>query len=159
MERLQPELMDKGIMPVQIIDIMKQLPHRYPFLLVDRVLDIDPGKRITMLKNVTMNEHFFAGHFPDYPVMPGVLIVEAMAQASGILSVLSFGPKQPNEIFFFAGINNARFKRQVIPGDALILEVELVKVIRGVGKYQARAMVDGQIAAEAELLVAKKEVV
>ena len=145
-------------LPVNINEIMRQIPHRYPFLLVDRVLALDPGKKITMLKNVTINEPFFIGHFGDYPVMPGVLIVEAMAQSAGILSVLSFGERKKNELYFFAAINNARFKRQVIPGDALHIEVELVKLVRGVGKYMAVARVEGVVAAEAELLVAKKEV-
>ena len=145
-------------LPVNINEIMRQIPHRYPFLLIDRVLALDPGKKITMLKNVTINEPFFVGHFGDYPVMPGVLIIEAMAQSAGILSVLSFGERKKNELYFFAGINNAKFKRQVIPGDALHIEVELIKLLRGVGKYTARAFVDGVLAAEAELLVAKKEV-
>lgn len=151
-------VMPAPTLPVNIHEIMRQIPHRYPFLLIDRVLDLEVGKKITMLKNVTINEHFFVGHFEDYPVMPGVLIIEAMAQSAGILSVLSFGDRRENELYFFAGINNARFKRQVIPGDALHLEVELIKLIRGVGKYAARAFVDGELAAEAELLVAKKEI-
>ncbi|MFN7095148.1 MAG: 3-hydroxyacyl-ACP dehydratase FabZ [Burkholderiales bacterium] len=150
--------MDKPELPINIHEIMEQLPHRYPFLLVDRVLDVEPGKKIIMRKNVTMNEPFFNGHFPNYPVMPGVLIVEAMAQSAGILSVLSFGPKKDNELYFFASINNAKFKRQVIPGDILQIEVELIKQIRGVGKYVAKALVDDVVAAEAELVVAKKEV-
>lgn len=145
-------------MPININEIMKQIPHRFPFLLVDRVLEAEPGKRIRMLKNVTINEPFFTGHFPEFPVMPGVLIIEAMAQAAGILSVLSFGPKKDNELYFFASIDNAKFKRQVIPGDALHIEVELLKVVRGVGKYKAQAFVDGVVAAQAELLVAKKEI-
>ena len=143
---------------VNINEIMKQIPHRYPFLLVDRVLDFEIGKKITVLKNVTINEPFFVGHFANYPVMPGVLIVEAMAQSAGILSVLSFGERRENELYFFAAINNARFKRQVIPGDALHIEVELIKIVRGVAKYISRAFVDGVLAAESELLVAKKEI-
>ncbi len=137
---------------------MKYMPHRYPFLLVDRVLACERGKTVRVLKNVTINEHFFQGHFPEFPVMPGVLIVEAMAQSAGILSVLTFGPKKDDELYFFASINNAKFKRQVIPGDQLIIEVELVKTIRGVGKYIAKAYVNNLVATEAELLVAKKEV-
>lgn len=145
-------------MPINIVEIMDQIPHRFPFLLVDRVLEVEPGKRIKTLKNVTINEPFFQGHFPEFPVMPGVLIIEAMAQSAGILSVLSFGPKKENELYFFASIDNAKFKRQVIPGDSLHIEVELIKVIRGVGKYSAQAFVDGALAAQADLLVAKKEI-
>ena len=145
-------------MPVNIYEIMKQIPHRFPFLLVDRVLELEPGKRIRVLKNVTINEPFFGGHFPEFPVMPGVLIVEAMAQSAGILSVLSFGPRKENELYFFASIENARFKRQVIPGDALHLEVKLVRVTMGIGKYKAQAFVDGNLVAHADLLIAKKEI-
>lgn len=137
---------------------MKQIPHRYPFLLIDRVLEVEVGKRIRMLKNVTINEPFFTGHFPEFPVMPGVLIIEAMAQSAGILSVLTSGPKKDNELYFFAAIDNAKFKRQVIPGDALHIEVELLKVTRGIGKYRAQALVDGVIAAQADILIAKREV-
>lgn len=150
--------MPKPEVPINISEIMKQIPHRYPFLLVDRVLDVEPGKNIKVLKNITMNELHFIGHFPDNPVMPGVLIIEALAQAAGILCVLSFGPRKETDIYLFAGIDNCRFKRQVIPGDALILEVELLAIKRGVGKYIARALVEGQVAAEAELLIIKKEV-
>lgn len=145
-------------LPINIYEIMKQIPHRFPFLLVDRVLEVEPGKRIRMLKNVTINEPFFEGHFPEFPVMPGVLIIEAMAQSAGILSVLTFGPRKENELYFFVGIENARFKRQVIPGDALHLEVELIKVTMGMGKYKAQAFVGNDLAAQAELWVAKKEV-
>jgi 3-hydroxyacyl-[acyl-carrier-protein] dehydratase len=144
-------------MPINIVDIMRQMPHRYPFLLIDRVLAVTHGKTLTALKNVTINEHFFSGHFPDYPVMPGVLIIEAMAQASGILSILSYGAKKDNELYFFAAINKAKFRRQVIPGDALIFNIELIKLIRGVGIYNATATVDGKTAAVAEITVAKKE--
>jgi|SRR6185437_5719352 len=144
--------------PINIYEILKQIPHRFPFLLIDRVLEVEPGKRIRMLKNVTINEPFFAGHFPEFPVMPGVLIIEAMAQSAGILSVLSFGPRKENELYFFASIDNAKFKRQVIPGDALHIEVELVKVVMGVGKYKAQAFVGGDLVAQANLMVAKKEV-
>ena len=143
---------------INILEIMRRMPHRYPFLLVDRVLEVEPGKRLRALKNVTINEQFFMGHFANYPVMPGVLIIEALAQASGMLAVLSFGDRQDNEIYFFAGIDNARFKQQVTPGDTLILEVELVKVMRGIGKYSVRAFVGDNVVAQAELLVAKREV-
>ncbi|MCE2705462.1 MAG: 3-hydroxyacyl-ACP dehydratase FabZ [Proteobacteria bacterium] len=144
--------------PINIMEIMKYMPHRYPFLLVDRVIDVTPGKKISVIKNVTINEPFFTGHFPDYPVMPGVLIIESMAQAAGILSILTHGPKKDNELYFFAAINNAKFKRQVIPGDTLTIEVEMMKVLRGVGIYNARVLVDNNVAAIAEITVAKKEV-
>ena len=145
-------------LPINITEIMKYMPHRYPFLLVDKVIDFTLGKSITVLKNVTMNEPHFTGHFPDYPVMPGVLMIEAMAQSAGILTILTYGPKKDNELYFFAAINNAKFKRQVIPGDALIIEVELLKMMRVVGFYKAVAKVDGNIAAIAEITVAKKEI-
>lgn len=142
---------------INILEVMRMLPHRYPFLLIDRVLSVDPAKSLTAIKNVTINEEFFTGHFAQYPVMPGVLIVEAMAQAAGILIIKSFGERKSNELYFFAGIDKARFKRQVIPGDQLVFEITLVKMTRGVGKFIAVAKVDGQVAAEAELLIAKKE--
>ena len=150
-------MIEKKPMPIQILDIMKYMPHRYPFLLVDKVIDIDYEKSIKVLKNVTINEHFFQGHFPDYPVMPGVLIIEAMAQSAGILTVLSFGPNKDDEIVFFAAINNARFKRQVVPGDTLIFNVELLNTKSGISKYAATATVDGAVAAIAEIIVAKKK--
>ena len=143
---------------LNIAEIMKRLPHRYPFLLVDRVTAVEKGRKITAMKNVTINEDFFNGHFPAFPVMPGVLIIEAMAQAAGLLYVLSHGERKENELYFFAGIDNARFKRQVVPGDQLIFEVEILKVIRGLAKFKATARVDGQIAAEADLMIAKREV-
>ena len=127
--------------------------------MVDRVVELEKGKRIKALKNVTINEEFFNGHFDGYPVMPGVLIIEALAQASGILSFYS-ADELPDEhsLYFFAGIDNARFKRQVVPGDQIILEVEIVKISRGVGKYIAKAYVDNAIAAEAELLCVKRAI-
>ena len=147
----------------QIIDlraILKLLPHRYPFLLVDRVKALEAGKSITALKNVTINEPFFVGHFQDYPVMPGVLIVEALAQAAGILAVKTHDGdvRQENALYFFVGIDNCRFKRQVIAGDQLILEVEMLRVSRGIGKFRAVARVDGEIAAEADLMCARREI-
>ncbi|MGE8358115.1 MAG: 3-hydroxyacyl-ACP dehydratase FabZ, partial [Microvirgula sp.] len=138
---------------IDIRGIMKLLPHRYPFLLVDRVLDIEIGKRIRAIKNVTANEQFFVGHFEQYPVMPGVLIIEALAQAAGILAIKTHDGdvRQENALYFFVGIDNARFKRQVVPGDQLVFEVEMLRVARGIGKFSARALVDGEIACEAEL--------
>lgn len=143
---------------LNILEIMKCLPHRYPFLLVDRVTNYEAGKSISAYKNVTINEPFFVGHFAEFPVMPGVLIVEAMAQVAGLLTVMTYGERKENELYFFAAIDKARFKRQVVPGDQLMFEVEMVKVTRGIGKYRAVAKVDGLIAAEAEIMIAKKEV-
>lgn len=143
---------------IDVREIMRYLPHRYPFLLVDRVVDFEADIRIRAIKNVTINEPFFAGHFDGYPVMPGVLIVEALAQAAGILSIRSKGERAENELYFFVGIDNARFKRQVVPGDQLTLEVEQLSVKRGIAKYAARALVDGQVACEAEIMCARREV-
>lgn len=155
---MQEKYMTPLEMPINIHELMRQIPHRFPFLLIDRVLEVEPGKRIRMLKNVTINEPYFVGHFPELPIMPGVMIIEAMAQSSGVLSVLSFGARKENELYFLASIDNARFKRQVIPGDALHIEVELIKVTRGISKYKAQAFVADSIAAQAEILVAKREV-
>ena len=144
---------DQGAL--DITGIMGYLPHRYPFLLVDRVLACVPGKTLTAIKNVTMNEPFFVGHFPGHPVMPGVLVIEALAQASAILAYRTPGPHNTEgAIFLFAGIDSARFRRQVAPGDQLLLEVSVVRIVRGVGKFAARATVDGEMAAEAELMAA-----
>ncbi|HET7833484.1 MAG TPA: 3-hydroxyacyl-ACP dehydratase FabZ [Gallionella sp.] len=139
--------------------ILEHLPHRYPFLLVDRVLAIEPGKNITALKNVTINEPFFPGHYPHHPVMPGVLIIEAMAQVAALLSFKSMDSK-PDEktVYYFAGIDGARFKRPVSPGDQLIIKVALTRSMRGLFKFTAQAEVDGQLAAEAELMCTMKTV-
>lgn len=139
--------------------ILENLPHRYPFLLVDRVLALEPGKNIVALKNVTINEPFFSGHYPHHPVMPGVLIIEAMAQVAALLSFQSLDTK-PDEksVYYFAGIDGARFKRPVTPGDQLIFKVELARSMRGVSKFRAVAEVDGQLAAEAELMCTVKTV-
>ena len=143
---------------MDIHEILKYLPHRYPILLVDRVLEIEPGKSIHAYKNVTINEPFFVGHFPHHPVMPGVLIMEALAQAAGILSFKSMDEKpSPDTVFYFAGIDDARFKRPVMPGDQLHLHVEIERQMRGVWKYKAEARVDGQLAAEAKLMCAKRD--
>jgi 3-hydroxyacyl-[acyl-carrier-protein] dehydratase len=144
---------------MNIHEILRQLPHRHPIILVDRVLEMEPGKRIVAIKNVTINEPVFTGHFPDYPVMPGVLIIEAMAQAAAILAFASLNRKAgPDSLFYFAGIDGARFKRPVEPGDQLRLEVEFLRELRGVGKFSGRALVDGQIAAEAEMLCANRRI-
>ena len=139
--------------PMDIHEILEYLPHRYPILLIDRVLDVIPGERITALKNVSMNEPFFPGHYPHHPVMPGVLIVEAMAQAAALLSFKTMGSKTDDKsVYYFAGIDGARFKRPVSPGDQLILEVKISATKRGIWKFVGQAKVDGQLAAEAELL-------
>jgi 3-hydroxyacyl-[acyl-carrier-protein] dehydratase len=144
---------DNGALDIN--GIMSFLPHRYPILLVDRVLACEPGKTLRAIKNVTMNEPFFAGHFPGHPVMPGVLVIEALAQASAILAYRTPGPhNSKGALFLFAGIDNARFRRQVAPGDQLLLEVEVLRIVRGVGKFAARATVDGEMAAQAELMAA-----
>ena len=138
---------------MDIHHILKRLPHRYPFLLVDRVLELERGKSIKALKNVTMNEPFFGGHFPNRPVMPGVLILEAMAQAAALLAFdMSDITDISNLVYYFAGIDGARFKRPVEPGDALILHVELDRVRAGMYKFNAKAMVDEQLACEASLM-------
>ncbi len=139
--------------------ILEHLPHRYPMLLVDRVLELEKGKRILALKNVTINEPFFAGHFPHHPVMPGVLQIEALAQAAGILSFQTMGRiSDGGSVYYFVGIDGARFKRPVVPGDQLKLEVEIVRIARSIWKYSGRATVDGQITAEAELMCTLREI-
>lgn len=144
---------------MDIYQILKLLPHRYPFLLVDRVVEIEKGKRIKALKNVTVNEPFFTGHFPSRPVMPGVLMLEALAQAAGLLSfdMLGVAPDE-NTVFYFVGIDNARFKRPVEPGDQLILEVELDRIKGGIYKFKGVARVDDNVACEAELMCTMRTV-
>ncbi|WP_149427906.1 3-hydroxyacyl-ACP dehydratase FabZ [Exiguobacterium acetylicum] len=137
-----------------IEQIKEVIPHRYPFLLVDRILEVEEGKRAVGIKNVTANEEFFSGHFPEYNVMPGVLIVEALAQV-GAFAVLKMEENQ-GKLAFFAGIEGCRFKRQVVPGDQLRLEVELTKVRGPIGKGRATATVDGEVACVAELTFAMK---
>ena len=137
-----------------IEQIKEVIPHRYPFLLVDRILEVEEGKRAVGIKSVTANEEFFNGHFPDYNVMPGVLIVEALAQV-GAFAVLKMEQNQ-GKLAFFAGIENCRFKRQVVPGDQLRLEVELTKLRGPIGKGRATATVDGEVACTAELTFAIK---
>jgi 3-hydroxyacyl-[acyl-carrier-protein] dehydratase len=139
--------------------IRKLLPHRYPMLLVDRVLDYEAGKFIRGLKNVTANEPFFQGHFPHYPVMPGVLVVEALAQIAGLLTFLSkLAKSDGTQLVLFAGIDEARFKRQVVPGDALLLNADLERAVRGIGRFRCRATVDGQLVCDAVLLAAVRDV-
>jgi len=138
---------------MDIHEILKQLPHRYPFLLVDRVLELEKGKRIKAIKNVTINEPFFVGHFPHRPVMPGVLMLEAMAQVAALLAFDALGTT-PSEktIYYFAGIDGARFKRPVEPGDQLVMDVSLERMKSGIFKFKGIARVDEQLACEAELM-------
>jgi len=142
-----------AIAAMDIHQILEYLPHRYPILLVDRVLDIVPGERIRALKNVSMNEPFFPGHYPHHPVMPGVLIVEALAQTAAILSFKTLGDKPDDKsVYYFVGIDGARFKRPVGPGDQLVMEVAITLSKRGMWKFSGQAKVDGQVACEAELI-------
>ncbi|WP_336407744.1 3-hydroxyacyl-ACP dehydratase FabZ [Gallaecimonas kandeliae] len=144
---------------MDIIEVMDHLPHRYPFLLVDKVLDYKVGETLVALKNVTINEPFFQGHFPQKPVMPGVLLLEAMAQATGILAFKTANQKpEDGVLYYFAGIDNARFKQPVVPGDTLIFEVEIVKLKAGIGKFHCKALVDGNLVCEADLMCAKREI-
>ena len=135
--------------------ILEQLPHRYPFLLIDRVTSVVAGESVRAIKNVTINEPFFTGHFPQRPVMPGVLIIEALAQATGILAFITAGQKpEDNMLYYFAGIDNARFKKPVEPGDQIILEATLEKQRRNLWKFKGTASVDGEIVASADLMCA-----
>jgi 3-hydroxyacyl-[acyl-carrier-protein] dehydratase len=144
---------------MDISEILRYLPHRYPFLLIDRVLTIKPGQSLTGLKNVSFNEPFFLGHFPQCPIMPGVLILEALAQATGILAFKTEG-EIPDKLFMYylVGIDKARFKRPVEPGDQLILEVSLKRILRGIGKFTGEAKVDGLVVASADLMCAKRAI-
>ena len=140
---------------MDIHEIMRHLPHAYPFLLVDRVLECEIGQRIKAIKNVTINEPYFVGHFPGYPVMPGVLIIEAMAQVSAILAYITRSELPSSKsLLFFAGIDDARFKRPVFPGDQLVLESVELNVVRSVFKFAATAKVDGELVAQAVLMAA-----
>jgi 3-hydroxyacyl-[acyl-carrier-protein] dehydratase len=141
-------------MPLDVEAIMQRLPHRYPFLMVDRVLSVTPGKSIVAVKNVSVNEAHFVGHFPDYPVMPGVLVLEALAQAGGVLAWESVSEEERIWILYLVGIEKARFKRTVRPGDQMLLKVDLVQRRRNLWRYEARAEVDGKVVAEAEFLMA-----
>ena len=138
---------------MDVHEIMRQLPHRFPFLLIDSVLECNPGENLVALKNVTINEPFFPGHFPQKPVMPGVLIMEAMAQATGILA-FNTEPSLvgENALYYFAGMDKARFKRPVEPGDQLIIEVRLKRKLRGVWMFSGEAKVDGKVVACADLM-------
>ncbi len=144
---------------MDIQEIMQYLPHRFPFLLIDRVASVEPGKRIVALKNVTINEPFFPGHFPNRPVMPGVLILEAMAQAAAILSFKTADTKpDANSVYYFVGIDKARFKKPVEPGDQLRLEVEITRSLKGIWKFNARAFVVDHLVAEADIMCTVRNV-
>lgn len=144
---------------MDIHEILNYLPHRYPFVLVDRVLSLELNKEIVAVKNVTINEPFFPGHFPYHPVMPGVLIVEAMAQAAAILSFKTMDTK-PNDksVYYFAGMDNVRFKKPVSPGDQLILKVSIDRILRGIWKYKGQALVDDVVVAEADMMCILKAI-
>ena len=144
---------------MDIHEILDHLPHRYPFVLIDKVISLDLGKEITAIKNVTINEPFFPGHFPYHPVMPGVLIVEAMAQAAAILSFKTMDTKPSEEsVYYFAGIDNARFKKPVGPGDQIILNVKIDRILKGIWKYSGTAMVEDEVVAEAGMMCILKEI-
>ena len=144
---------------MDIHQILKKLPHRYPLLLVDRVVELEKNQRILAYKNVTINEHFFTGHFPHRPVMPGVLILEALAQASALLSFAS-AVEEPGDdsVVYFVGIDGVRFKRPVEPGDQLVLEAQIDRAKAGIYKYKTRATVDGELAVEADLMCTMRKV-
>lgn len=146
-------------MTMDIHKILKQLPHRYPILLVDRVLELEKGKRIKALKNVTINEPYFTGHFPHRPVMPGVLMLEALAQAAALLAFETLGVTPDDKtVYYFAGIDGARFKRPVEPGDQLTLDVTLDRMKAGVFKFKARGLVGEELAVEAELMCTMRSI-
>lgn len=143
---------------MNIREVLQYLPHRYPFMLIDRVLEVIPGERLRALKNVTFNEPFFQGHFPHVPVMPGVLIIEAMAQATGILAFKTAQTQPSAEtLYYFVGVDNVRFKQRVVPGDQLVLDVRLLRTVRGVWKFATEAKVDGKLVASGELMCAERE--
>lgn len=145
---------------MDIHEVLQYLPHRYPFLLIDRVLEFVPGESLVALKNVTFNEHFFTGHFPRRPVMPGVLIIEALAQATGILAFKTAGTTPASgTTYYLAAIDNARFKQPVEPGDQLIFEVKLTRAVRGIWKFSGEVKVDGRVVASADLMCARRDIV
>ena len=147
------------MMQMNIHEILKHLPHRYPFVLIDRIEDLQLNKEITAIKNVTINEPFFPGHFPYHPVMPGVLIVEAMAQAAAILSFKTMNVLPTEDsVYYFAGIDSARFKKPVGPGDQIILNVKIDRILKGIWKYKGVATVDGEVVAEASMMCILKDI-
>ena len=139
---------------LHIEEILELLPHRYPFLLVDRVLDFEEGRFLRAVKNVSVNEPFFQGHFPGQPIMPGVLIIEALAQAGGVMTQLSLGRDAGSQLFYMVKVENARFSKQVVPGDVLILDVRMKRLIRNMGWYSGEAKVNGEVVACADILCA-----
>jgi 3-hydroxyacyl-[acyl-carrier-protein] dehydratase len=150
---------NKNSTSMDIHEILDHLPHRYPLVLIDRVISIELSKEIVALKNVTINEPFFPGHFPYHPVMPGVLIVEAMAQAAAILSFKTMGVKPSDDsVYYFAGIDSARFKKPVSPGDQIIFNVKIDRILKGIWKYSGVARVDGNVVAEAQMMCILKAI-
>lgn len=150
------KLHDTGM---DIHEILKHLPHRYPFVLIDRVVSLELGKEIVAIKNVSVNEPYFPGHFPYHPVMPGVLIVEAMAQAAAILSFKTMNTMPSDDsVYYFAGIDSARFKKPVSPGDQIILNVKIDRILKGIWKYTGVASVDGAVVAEAQMMCILKAI-
>ena len=142
---------------LNITEIQELLPHRYPFLMIDRVTNYDEGKTLTAIKNVSVNEPQFTGHFPNMPVFPGVMILEAMAQATGLLAFKTFGAPAENELYYFASIDKAKFRKPVVPGDQLVIEVEFLKERRGIASFNGVAKVDGEVVCSAELKCARRE--
>lgn len=142
---------------ISVEEIQKLIPHRYPMLLIDRVLDYEPGKWLHGIKNVTFNEPVFQGHFPEYSIFPGVLILEAMAQATGVLGFKTNQDKAGKELYLFASIDNAKFKKPVVPGDTMHLHVEFIKERRGMWKFYCEAKVDGKVVCSADLMCARRE--
>ncbi|CAG21291.1 MULTISPECIES: 3-hydroxyacyl-ACP dehydratase FabZ [Photobacterium] len=142
---------------LNITEIQALLPHRYPFLMIDRVTDYEEGQTLTAYKNVSINEPLFTGHFPKMPIFPGVMILEAMAQATGLLAFKSFGAPSENELYYFASIDKAKFRKPVVPGDQLVLNVEFIKERRGIALFNGTAKVDGEVVCSAELKCARRE--
>ena len=139
-------------LPLDIQEIMNHIPHRYPFILIDRILELEPNKRVKGLKNVSMNEPFFQGHFPGKPIMPGVLILEAMAQTSGVLAIASLSQGKEGALMYFMGLDQVKFRKMVVPGDQLVMELEVLKQRAKIMKLAGVAKVDGKIVAEAQLM-------
>ena len=144
-------------MNLDVNKIMELLPHRYPFLLVDRVTNVEPGASLSAIKNVTVNEPFFQGHFPGQPIMPGVLILEAMAQATGLLAFSGMVDAHKSSLYMLVGIDKARFRGQVVPGDQLQLEISLKRTMRGIGMFDCKSLVDGKVVAEAEMMCSSQD--